>query len=62
MGELEVMLLVRKWRRHIGFVWKANEGSIPSSRTKYLQASNLQKKNPGNSLDLQRKVTTQSEK
>jgi len=53
MGELGVMFLARKWRRNIGFVWKANEGSIPSSRTKYLQASNLQKKNPGNSLDLQ---------
>ena len=24
MGELKVMFLVRKWRRHIGFVWKAN--------------------------------------
>jgi len=24
MGELEVMFLVRKWRRHIGFVLKAN--------------------------------------
>jgi len=40
----------------------AHEGSIPSSRTKYLKASNLQKKNPGNSLELQRKVTTKSEK
>jgi len=40
----------------------AHEGSIPSSRTKYLQVSNLQKKNPGNSPELQRKVTTKSAK
>ena len=57
-----MMLLVRKWRRHIGFVWKANEGSIPSSRTKYLQVSNLRMKNLGNSPELQRKVTTKSPK
>ena len=42
---MEVMILVRKWRRHIGFVWKANEGSIPSSRTICLVISNLWCKN-----------------
>ena len=39
-----------------------HEGSIPSSRTKYLQANDLRIKNPGNSLELQRKVTTKSRK
>lgn len=56
------MILVRKWRRHIGFVWKANEGSIPSSRTEYLQVSDLRMKNLGNSVDLQHFFTTKSPK